>query len=271
MTSRKKKSTSLSVDKKYYYYENSVQAFESDVEFMIDEFKKIHRTTPYILREDFGGTAAMACHWVKQSPKHVAYAIDLDPEPIEHGKKTHYAKLNDAQKKRMKYVQANVLDAHKYKADIVAAFNFSYFIFKTRQEMIDYFKTVRRSLKKKGAFFLDLVGGPEIQTVMEENTKHKGFTYYWECQRYNPITNEAMFAIHFKPKGKKKIKNVFTYDWRVWSMPELRDILADAGFSKTYAYWEGDDEDGEGGNGEFYQSENEENCDSWISYIVAIP
>lgn len=270
MTNRLEKKPKLSVEDKYRFYEDSVQAFESDVDFMKDEFKRIHKRKPATLREDFGGTAAMACHWVKQSPQNKAVAVDLDPEPVEYGKRHHYGKLTPAQKKRMKYVMADVMNADRHKADIVAAFNFSYFIFKERKEMLKYFKSVHRSLKKPGLFFLDIVGGPEMQTVLEERTKFKKFTYFWDCQRFNPIRNEGLWAIHFKPKGKKKIKNVFTYDWRLWSPAELRDILADAGFKETVFYWEGDDPDG-GGNGEFYPSEEEENCDSWIGYIVAIP
>ena len=32
-----------------------------------------------------------------------------------------------------------------------------------------------------------------------------------------------------------------------------------------------DDDGDEGGNGEFDLSENEENCESWVAYIAAIP
>ena len=70
-------------------------------------------------------------------------------------------------------------------------------------------------------------------------------------------------------KDGEKYEKVFTYDWRMWSIPELREILADAGFSRTLAYWEGEGEDGEG-DGEFYLSNNEENCESWVTYIAAI-
>jgi hypothetical protein len=63
-------------------------------------------------------------------------------------------------------------------------------------------------------------------------------------------------------------KNVFTYDWRFWMMPEVRDIMLEAGFSEVTAYWEGDDDDG-GGDGDFKPSTEGENCDAWVSYLVA--
>ena len=55
----------------------------------------------------------------------------------------------------------------------------------------------------------------------------------------------------------------------MWVMSELRDIMDEVGFSKTIAYWEGDDYEG-GGNGEFTASEDGENCDAWVTYIAAV-
>ena len=111
---------------------------------------------------------------------------------------------------------------------------------------------------------------PTKSTITEEEeTDFDHFTYYWECQRFDPVTHEAFYAIHFRPKGRRKLVNVFTYDWRLWTMPELRDLLLEVGFRKVTPYWEGDDDDG-GGNGEFLPYKNEvENCLSWVAYLAA--
>ena len=78
------------------------------------------------------------------------------------------------------------------------------------------------------------------------------------------------FGKHFKiKKNDTRYNRVFTYDWRLWSIPELRDILEEAGFKQTYAFWEGDNDKG-GGNGIFEVVENAENCQSWVSYICAL-
>ena len=53
----------------------------------------------------------------------------------------------------------------------------------------------------------------------------------------------------------------------MWSIPEIREILEDAGFKHTVVYWEGDDDDG-GGNGEFDVCEETEQCDSWVVYLA---
>ena len=54
----------------------------------------------------------------------------------------------------------------------------------------------------------------------------------------------------------------------MWSLPELREILAEVGFKKTHVYWEGTTKSGEG-NGVFTRTEKGEACESWIAYIAA--
>ncbi len=261
----------LSLNEKYKLYESSVQAHEADVEFIFKEYKKYFKKNPSILREDFGGTGIMACEWVQKKSGNISYSIDLDPEPINYGLKNHFSKLSLSQKNRMHYIQGNVLDVYKFKPDIVVAFNFSYFTFKKRSQLLSYFKKVRSSLGNEGAFFLDIFGGTECYQVLEEKTKFRGYTYYWDCQAFNPINNECLYFIHFKTnKDGIKYKKVFKYDWRHWGLAEVREILLDAGFSDTKVFWEGDGDNGEG-NGVFKPKEKEENCQSWISYIMAIP
>lgn len=96
----------------------------------------------------------------------------------------------------------------------------------------------------------------------------EGYSYYWDQDCFDPITNEAQFYIHFKRRGEAKRQEVFSYDWRMWSIPELRDLLVEVGFSATYVYWEGSDKNGEG-NGIFTRAERGEECEAWVAYIVA--
>ena len=254
---------------KYYYYEKSVQNPSNEVEFFNDKYFELKQRKALTLREDFCGTGAISCEWVKQSPEHFAWGVDLDPEPVEYGKKHHLTKIETEGQKRMTYLLDNVLSVKTPKVDVCFAFNFSYFIFKQRKELLKYFSQVRESLNDDGVFFIDLFGGPDSQTLMTDVMKHDGFKYYWECQHFNPINQHCRFAIHFKRKGEKKRKDVFVYEWRMWVMSELRDILAEAGFSKTVSYWEGEDDEG-GGDGEFYATEEAENCDAWVTYIAAV-
>jgi hypothetical protein len=259
----------LTLEQKYDYYEKSVQNAEGEVEFMRGEFKRFYGHSAFLFREDFCGTGAMSCNWVEQDKNCEAYAVDLDPEPIKMGYIRHHSKLSKPEQKRVHYMQKNVMTVKTPKVDVVCAFNFSYFIFKSRKQMVQYFKAVRKSLNKQGVFFLDIFAGPESQKLITDVKKLKNLTYYWECQHFNPFTHECTFAIHFRDGKGKKHENVFTYNWRFWTMPEIRDILVEAGFSKTIAYWEGDGDDG-GGDGNFVPAEDAENCDAWVSYIAAL-
>jgi hypothetical protein len=262
------KKRELSLDDKYYYYEESVQNADGEVITLSEKYEELTGIKPKTLREDFCGTGALMCEWAKLGTDRRAWGIDLDLEPIRIGKKRHWDRLSSDQKERVEYIEGNVLTANTEKADIIVALNFSYFIFKKRLDLVNYFKNVREGLEENGVFFLDIFGGPDSQTLLEEETEYDDFSYFWDCVEFNPITHDCLFAIHFKPKGKKKVKNVFTYHWRFWTIPELRDILEEAGFSKTKVFWEEDGDDGEG-NGEFFATEEVENCQSWVSYIAA--
>ena len=262
--------TSKKAFDKYYYYEKSVQNPENEISFFNEKFEELRGTEPKTLREDFCGTGAITCSWVKQGSDYKSWGIDLDPEPVEYGKANHLASLSEEEQSRVTYLLENVLNATTPKVDICFAFNFSYFIFKKRKELLEYFKAARETLNDGGVFFIDLFGGPDSQTVMTDTIQHEGFKYFWECQMFNPMTNNCRFAIHFKRKGEQKRKDVFVYEWRMWFMSELRDLLEEAGFTKTVAYWEEDDEDDDGGSGEFYATDEAENCDAWVTYIAAL-
>lgn len=261
-----KKTTEIVFDK-YDYYRRAVQSPETDVEFIRDTYKEIKNKSAVTLREDFCGTFAISTEWIKLNPKHKAVGLDLDPEPIEYGKSHHLQKLKPEQQKRLQILQKNVMDPGLPVADVALAVNFSYFCFKTRDLMKAYFKNVLKSLNKDGIFMLDIFGGKQCQDQIVDRINVDGFTYFWDQTGYDPITNEALFHIHFKIKGKK-IENVFTYDWRLWTIPELRDLLHEVGFQKTHIYWEGTAKDGRG-NGVFTRTEKGEACESWIAYIVA--
>ena len=105
---------------------------------------------------------------------------------------------------------------------------------------------------------------------MEEETEleDEGFTYVWDQSDYNPISGNALLRIHFRFPDGSEMTDAFTYEWRIWGLPELRDIMYDAGFPRVDCYWEGTDEDGESGNGIFTRQEVGEPCDSYVAYLV---
>jgi len=249
-------------------YEASVQNVENEVEFMQATFKQLSGRTAYLFREDFCGTASSACQWVRQGPEYQAIGVDIDASVLEWGRINRVGKLATEDQARVKLMQSDVQTVETPKVDLLAAFNFSYWIFEERAQMLNYMRRCYDALKDDGVLFMDMFGGPESFEETKEKTKHDGFTYIWHQARFHPVTNHMQCYIHFKFPDGSKIKKAFSYSWRMYTAPELRDLLLEAGFSKATVYWEGEDEDGEG-NGEFTPDEKGEADLAWIAYIVA--
>jgi hypothetical protein len=250
-------------------YQASVQIPQGDIDFFEMVYARWNgKRRPLVLREDFCGTAFLASTWVAGHAKRRAIGIDLDEPTLAWGRAHNLAKLSAAAKKRITLHQANVLDGVGEKADITCALNFSYFVFKTRDLLRQYFTAVRAKLNPGGLFIGELYGGTEAIVEIVDEHDYDGFTYVWDQAKYNPITHDTLCHIHFKFPDRSRLERAFTYDWRLWTIPEVREVLAEAGFSNVQVWWEGVDEDGDG-NGEFAPTECEENQESWLVYVVA--
>lgn len=258
---------------KYHYYMSSVQSPEEDMKFINQAYgdARGEQAVAKVMREDFCGTFGNCATWIKQSEAHGAIGVDLDPEPLEYGHKHHFEPLTSSQKERLKIIQGNVLNPELPSADVICALNFSYFLFKQRLELKQYFANCLKTLNKDGIMVVDCFGGSSCGEPNEEETEYEeeGYSYFWDQDSFDPLNNTAMFYIHFKRKGEAKREKVFTYDWRMWSVPEIRDIMLECGFKKVNTYWEGTDEDGEG-DGEYVVTEIGDDCESWVSYIVGM-
>jgi len=263
-----KKPTMAELADKHELYEQAVQNVTEEVKFFKKTFKKIKGRDAKVFREDFCGTASASCEWVRQGDDYTATGVDLCADTLQWGKDNRVSKLDEEEKARLTLIEGNVLSCPTERADILGASNFSYFTFKTRDQLREYFAAAYENIKKDGLFFLDCYGGSEAFEEMKEKTKHEDFTYIWHQAEYYPVTGEYVCHIHFKFPDKSKMKKAFTYEWRLWTLPEIRELLEEAGFRKSTVYWEGSDEDGEG-NGVFEPEAKGEADAGWIAYIVA--
>ncbi|MBA3582562.1 MAG: class I SAM-dependent methyltransferase, partial [Gammaproteobacteria bacterium] len=146
---------------KHALYESSVQNVEHETEFVANLFKEIRGRAAHAIREDFCGTAHCATAWVALDAKNTAIGVDLDADVLAWGREHHLAKLTAEQQSRVTLLNENVLTAKTAPVDVVLAMNFSYWIFKQRAELVEYFSKVRAALKDDGVFFLDAFGGYE--------------------------------------------------------------------------------------------------------------
>jgi hypothetical protein len=176
-------------------------------------------------------------------------------------------------------VQGDVLEVEGLaRADMIAALNFSFCVFKQRPVLRRYFERCHAGLADEGILILELFGGTKAIDLDEEVRDLDDYLYTWEQESFNPITNEILCHIHFDFEDESRIERAFTYDWRLWSIPELRDLLEEVGFQRVRVYWEKveeqdeDDEDEDrmlAGTGEYEEIEEVEQQDSWLVYVVA--
>lgn len=257
---------------RHQLYELSVQCAEAEVDFVDATFRRLRGRAGQLLREDFCGTANVCCEWVGRGHQRRAIGIDLDPDVLDWGRQHNLSRLSDAQRTRITLLQQNVLDVQAEPPDIVLAMNFSYWLFQDRALLKAYFQSVHRALKDDGILFVDAYGGYDShREIVEERAIDdggRGFTYIWEQAAFNPITHQMDCNIHFAFPDGSRIDNAFRYRWRLWSIPEIRDLLGECGFSRVTVYWQGWDSDGDP-DGDFKPATEADADAGWIAYLTA--
>ena len=231
------------------------------------------------IREDFCGTAQLAAEWVKQGPDCEAWGIDLDAPTLSWAREHRMNPLGEAAN-RVHLIEANVLEVETPKVDLTCALNFSYSVFKERKQMVAYFTRVYNQLGEDGIFVIDAWGGPTTMQITVDKrdvpsskdihgNKVPGFKYMWDQDYFNFIDNHMITHIHFRLKDGTKYKEAFTYDWRLWGLPELKDILTDAGFVKTECWFDSWVDEDDDTDGVYERVRDYTGMDSWVGYIAA--
>lgn len=267
-------------------YQAAVQSPEAEIDFIDRAFRRLKGRLPRTLREDFCGTGLLACQWAGRRPGNLARGLDLDPKPLKWGEENNRGPLRAHVRERVQLVRADVLKPPALPVearagfDVVAALNFSYWIFHERATLLSYFTKAREQLAPDGLLLLDFMGGGDCHMRCTDRNRRnlKGFgpfTYLWEHAEVEPIAGRTVCKIHFefpptssRPRRIKPMRNAFVYDWRLWGVRELCDILTDAGFNGTRVFWEGEKADGSG-NGIFRESRTGTPDRSYVGYIVA--
>lgn len=252
-------------------YQKSVQDVRWEAGFLERIFHEQRGRAPLSLREDFCGTALAACEWVRRNPRHTAVGVDLDAEVLAWGRQHNLSRLEPDASKRIELLQQDVLKVRTQPVDMLLAFNFSYWIFKERATLKRYFRRARESLNDDGLFLLDAYGGSDAYLEMRERDDLGRFTYIWDQADYDPVSGHTTCHIHFAFPDGSRLNQAFTYHWRLWTLPELTELLREAGFSAVSIYLEGTDPETGEGTGEFARVDRGEADPAWIAYLVAQP
>ncbi|CAI0544266.1 unnamed protein product [Linum tenue] len=165
--------------------------------------------------------------------------------------------------------------------DIVCAFNFSCCCLHKRAELVLYFKNVLDCLSRKGGIFvMDLYGGTSSEQKLRLQRRFPNFTYMWEQDEFDIVARKTKISLHFHLlKQQRKIRHAFSYSWRLWSLPEIKDCLEEAGFRSVH-FWLRKMPDveesrstqgfGAGRDIKYEEVQKFEQEDSWNAYIVAV-
>lgn len=264
------KSTSTLAERadRHVLYERAVQDPKGDARTLAKLYRRFRKEDALVLREDFCGTATLATHWAKSKPGRLAVGIDLDGPTLAWGQAHNIDEAGPQVASRVNLIEGNVLEGGGPTADITCALNFSYCCLKERTLMLEYLKVARSTLKEDGVFIADVLGGPDSMAPAEDRHDHGDFIYRWEQRFFDPLTHEMECHIHFDFPDGSSLSPAFSYEWRLWTMPELSDLLLEAGFSAVHRLWEKTTEDGEG-TGVYFEPRRVENWDQWWTYIVA--
>lgn len=266
---KRERSVRAPLGRRLELYQKSVQAPEVDVEFFSRLFLEHSGREAVALREDFCGSALLAAEWVRSDAGRRALGVDFHLPTLAWGSGQAMETLGRRGRERLSLVCANVLDVAGPPADVACALNFSFCALKTRDLLERYFRVVHQALAEDGVFFCELYGGTEAIVEIEEKREVDDFTFVWHQSSFNPIDRETLCHIHFELADGRRIERAFTYDWRLWTIPEVRELLTAAGFASTRVYWEQVDDEGDG-TGEYVPTEKEENQEGWLVYIVAL-
>jgi SAM-dependent methyltransferase len=268
MKDKRRRSMAQRADR-HVLYQRSVQCVEAEVDFVDSTYRTLRGRFGTVLREDFCGTASTACEWVKRRRSNLAFGVDIDPDVLAWGSQHNVDKLG-AHAKRVSLICDDVMTARTpMPPNVVLAMNFSYWVFKSRLALRRYFRVTRESLQDEGILFLDAYGGHDAFKVTKDRHKYPGYTYIWDQARYNPISGEMVAHIHFAFPDGSKLQRAFTYEWRLWTLPEIRELLDEAGFSRSTVYWQGTEEETGEGDGDFKPATVGDPDPAWIAYIVA--
>jgi SAM-dependent methyltransferase len=196
--------------------------------------RAVHGGSPRVLREDFAGGAAVAKAWPGMVPKGRAIAVDVDPKPLARCRGIAGVRA----------IASDVLTCHA-RADIITATNFPLGYWHDRGSLVTYLRRCAARLTPGGVFVADLYGGSESLKTGTFKTKLRApegdrIVYTWEQREFSHITMRATNAMHFRVTPRRgrvyEYRDAFTYDWRVWSIPEFTDAAHDAGFARVEVY-----------------------------------
>ncbi|XP_039121656.1 uncharacterized protein LOC120258347 [Dioscorea cayenensis subsp. rotundata] len=174
-------------------------------------------------------------HLVKQMVEDFGRNVNLGVQDIT----TEVARMNVGSEsgKEVCSISSTMKEVGLPGRDIICAFNYSCCCLQRRTDLVMYFKHALHALSKKGGIFvMDVYGGTSAECKLRLKRKFPNFTYVWEQADFDIINRTTRISLHFQLGKKHIIQHAFSYNWRLWSLPEIQDCLKEAGFCSVH-FW----------------------------------
>ena len=254
-------------------YRRAVQHPQAEAAFLHRAYRQLNQALPYLLREDFAGSAAVAAAWVEMDEENQAMAVESDHPTACFAEQSAHEQLGE-RAGDLHVVEADVLDLESPKVDVTCALNFSTFTYHDRASLKQYLKSARRGLKRDGLLILDAYGGPGAMRISTQSRTvpaadgQPGFTYQWEQRAFDPVTHRTECHIHFNLDTGERLESAFIYRWRLWSLPELVELMLEAGFKAAEPWCDTFNADLESSDGIYEPISQMAAREDWVAYVV---
>lgn len=258
-------------------YRLAVQHPEAEVGLLLRAYTHYNDDRmPSRLKEDFAGSSVIASTFVSLDENHRALAVEAHGPTAQWAAKRADRELGE-RAEDCYIIQADVLEIDSPKVDVIAAMNFSTFIYHDRAALVRYFRAARKSLRPGGILAMDCFGGPgamrlgvqtrQIQPAAEDGVEQ--FTYEWEQRSYDAVTGKIDCRIHFALADGSRIDNAFRYDWRLWTLPELQECLLEAKFTCVEVWCDQYDPETGQSDGHYRPISTLPAREDWVAYVIA--
>lgn len=191
---------------------------------------------PLALREDFCGTSILCKEWLKKNVMRSAIGVDLNHDVLQYATATTF---EGEPPQNMTFIESDVMDVTPGEdvphVDILVALNYSLGYFHTFQKLLGYMRRAREGLAPGGILVCDMFSngtlGADKQNRFSFVRDCGSFIYHFDQTAADPFDNTCHCYLSFEFPDGSWLRNVFSYEFRIWSIAEIRDALVEAGFS----------------------------------------
>ena len=258
-------------------YRWAVQHPQAEVGFLSRVFQHHHGSPPWLLREDYCGTAAVSGAWVAMGPSHQAIAIDHHLPTLRWAHRRALRELGPREAD-LHLVHADVAEVMGPRVHVAAALNFSVLVHHDRLALLRYLRHLRRCLKPRGVAVMDVFGGPGAVRRQTQRRRIsppssaglEPFTYHWQQHSHDPATGLIDCRIHFTLADGRRLRDAFRYHWRLWTAHELAGALIEAGFQHAEVWLDRYDRRTGLSDGHYRPVKRIDRREDHVAYVVGV-